>query len=154
MLAFRGIALAVMLRMAASGRAISDAVRPIWVSYGPLHVALLGTQAVGGIGHGSAEAVSILKITRFWRVALPLPRCHEADIERSDKPSFALSQSDVRFDTVWAITRHPRETAEWPVTVSLRSTDHRSIGGQRIVNAFFPSPRFSDLARLRERRLR
>src|ERR1700689_5397667 len=34
--------------------------------------------------------------------SLYLPRCREADIERSDKPIFALSRSGVRFDTLWA----------------------------------------------------
>lgn len=43
---------------------------------------------------------------QVWGGALPLPRCLEADIERSDKPRFALGRSGVRFDTVWAMSRH------------------------------------------------
>jgi hypothetical protein len=51
-----------------------------------------------------AEAMSKLKITRFQGVALPLPRCREADIERSNKPLFALNRKGVRFGTLWAST--------------------------------------------------
>jgi hypothetical protein len=56
------------------------------------------------VGLGSAEAVSKLKITRFQGTALPLQRCREADIERSNKPLFALSRNGVRFDTLWGKT--------------------------------------------------
>ena len=54
----------------------------------------------------TTEAVSKLKITGFQGVALPLPRCREAGVERSDKPNFALSQSGVRFDTAWTQKSH------------------------------------------------
>ena len=49
-----------------------------------------------------AQSVSKLKITGFFGVSLPLPRCREADIERSNEPLFALSRNGVRFDTLWA----------------------------------------------------
>jgi hypothetical protein len=45
-----------------------------------------------------AEAVSKLKSLGF-RGCFTLPWCREADMERSDKPCFALSRNGVRFDT-------------------------------------------------------
>lgn len=62
-----------------------------------------------------AQRVSKLKIIRLLGVSLPLPSCREADIERSDKAFFALSQSGVRFDTVW-----PDGDWPWPPTADLR----------------------------------
>ena len=65
---------------------------------------------------------------RFCRVALPLADVRERIIARSKTSIFVQvirRRYAKSFSTESAITRHPRETAEWPIAVSLRPTDHR-----------------------------
>jgi hypothetical protein len=49
-----------------------------------------------------AEAVSKLETTQFSGVALPFPKCREADTERSGGATFALDVEVARFDTALA----------------------------------------------------
>lgn len=53
-----------------------------------------------------AEGVSKLEITRFSGVALPFPRCREADTERSGGATFAVDVEVARFYTVSAGNGH------------------------------------------------
>jgi hypothetical protein len=47
----------------------------------------------------SAEGVRELEITQFSSVALPFPKCREADTARSDGSIFASDVEVARFDT-------------------------------------------------------
>jgi len=70
-------------------------------------------------GRLPAEAVSKLEITRFSGVALPLPKCREADTEHSGGSTFAPDVDVTRFDTTSAM-KQPSFDA------SLRRSDGRS----------------------------
>jgi hypothetical protein len=54
-----------------------------------------------------AEAVSKFESTRVSGVALPFPKCREADTARSDGSTFTLDAEVVRFDTASAESTSP-----------------------------------------------
>ncbi|MBY4869015.1 hypothetical protein K6W76_21290 [Burkholderia anthina] len=53
------------------------------------------------------EVVSKLEITRFSGVALPFPKCREADTEHSGGSIFAPAVEAARFDTTSVGNRRP-----------------------------------------------
>ncbi|MGF6931069.1 hypothetical protein OKW41_000208 [Paraburkholderia sp. UCT70] len=71
----------------------------------------------------SAEGVSKLEIAWFSGVALPLPKCREADTEHSGGSTFALNVEAACFDTPSANWRHspPPQIGHPDVGFALRS---------------------------------